>query len=139
MLSSVHMVGSEVLLNSHISSLLLVSVDGDVVALNQRRRRYIVSTMRLGVEVSKLHVLYCIYHFKCFSKMRFMERSDQKVERPDLRSDCVRQNSLSFYWLPSYILMGVLWGNQLIYRSLWSNFYITLLCKFFLSMHCNCF
>ena len=34
------------------------------------------SAMRFRIEVNKLHVWSCIYHFKCFSDMNFMESSD---------------------------------------------------------------
>ena len=57
----------------------------------------IFSTTSLGVEVGKLHVIYCIYHFKCFSKMRFIWRSDKEVYRSVFGSDFIRQDSFSFF------------------------------------------
>ena len=33
-------------------------------------------TIRLGVDVSKLHVRSCVHHLKCFSEMNFTESSD---------------------------------------------------------------
>ena len=34
--------------------------------------------------------------------------------------------------------MEVIWGNQLIYRSLWSNFDIIILCTFLMFPHWKC-
>ena len=47
--------------------------------------------MRIGVEVRKLHVSTCVYHFKCFSKIKFMDSSNQDVERSGFGSDSLRQ------------------------------------------------
>ena len=32
-------------------------------------------SMRIGIEVRKLHVRSCVHHFKLFLVMKFMERS----------------------------------------------------------------
>ena len=37
--------------------------------------------LRLGVEFSKLHVWSCISHIKISPKVRFIDKSDQEVER----------------------------------------------------------
>ena len=45
-----------------------------------------VSTTRLGVEISKFRVLYCVCHIKCFAEMKLMESGDQDVKGPGLGS-----------------------------------------------------
>ena len=52
--------------------------------------------MRVGVEVSKLHVISCVHHFKCFFGIKFMESSDKDIEIFGLGSDFVRQDSFNF-------------------------------------------
>ena len=54
------------------------------------------SAMGLEVEVSKLHVSYCVYYFKCFLETKFTESSDQEVKRSGLGSDSVLQDTFNF-------------------------------------------
>ena len=66
------------------------------------------SSMRLGVDVRKLHVRSWVQNFN-FYEMKFMESSDQGTERYCLGSDPVHHDSLScclviliYFWLRSY-------------------------------------
>ena len=49
------------------------------------------STMRLGVEVRKLHIIYCVHHYKCFSEIQLIDSSDKDVGRSILVSYSVLQ------------------------------------------------
>ena len=54
-----------------------------------------VSVMGIVVQVSKLHIISCIHHFKYLSEMKFIENIDQDLERYVLVIDYVQQDSFN--------------------------------------------
>ena len=132
--------GSMKLLNEKLCSVFwnLGRIEADLNrAANELPETF--SIMRIGVEVSKLHVRYFIYHFN------FLE-GEVHGEQLSVGQEVYTVDWFfppRLFWLflgyPHMVLMLGLLGNQLINIFFWYNFDLTLLCTLIFFMHCTWF